>query len=234
MKKPSNASNGQSRPIRIAPWRTGVVAFATGPNYNVRWDMFGDSGLAVVCSVAHGAAQQALALIDNASPPEQALIKAIQARYPSPTPIEDCSVWNDDYANAMRLVYRDFGDDLDVATLFADALMNRTPWQLWDLDKAEPAEDADTAEAMEVLEHAFENRASQTHPGILHMYIHLMEMSPFPERAQRAADWLRDLVPDAGHLKHMATHIDVLCGHYHDVVASNGAAVKPITSLSSA
>ncbi len=202
------------------------VAFATGPNYNVRWDMFGESGLAVVCSVAHGAAQRALALIDNASPPEQALIKAIQARYPSPTPIEDCSVWNDDYANAMRLVYRDFGDDLDVATLFADALMNRTPWQLWDLDKAEPAEGADTAEAMEVLERAFEDPASQTHPGILHMYIHLLEMSPFPERALRAADWLRDLVPDAGHLKHMATHIDVLCGHYHDVVASNAAAVE--------
>ncbi len=202
------------------------VAFATGPNYNVRWDMFGEKGLAQVCSVAHDAAQKALALIGTAAPPEQALIRAIQARYPSPTPIDDCSVWNDDYANAMRIVYRDFGDDLDVATLFADALMNRTPWKLWDLDKAEPAEGADTAEALQVLERAFEDPDSQRHPGILHMYVHLMEMSPYPERALRAADWLRNLVPDAGHLKHMATHIDVLCGQYHDVVASNAAAIE--------
>jgi tetratricopeptide (TPR) repeat protein len=140
-------------------------------------------------------------------------------------PVDDCTVWNDDYANAMRLVYRDFGDDLDVAALCADALMCRTPWELWDLDKAKPAEGADTAEAQQVLERAFLNSASQQHPGVLHMYIHLLEMSPFPERALRAADWLRDLVPDAGHLRHMATHIDVLCGQYHDVVASNHAAI---------
>ena len=65
--------------------------------------------------------RQALSLIDHATPVEQALIEAIQARYPSAEPIEDCSVWNDDYANAMRPVYRDFGDDLDVAALFAEA-----------------------------------------------------------------------------------------------------------------
>jgi len=139
--------------------------------------------------------------------------------------VDDCSVWNDAYADAMRPVYRDFGDDLDVAALFADALMCRTPWELWDLENRRPAEGADTAETQQVLERAFLNPASQAHPGVLHMYIHLLEMSPFPEKALRAADWLRDLVPDAGHLRHMATHIDVLCGQYHDVVDSNHAAI---------
>ena len=68
-------------------------------------------------------------------------------------------------------------------------------------------------------------RRAATHPGVLHMYIHLMEMSPYPERALRAADWLRELVPDAGHLQHMPTHIDVLCGHYHNVIDWNHAAI---------
>ena len=201
------------------------IAYAAGPNYNKAWDAFDPLDLKQTISTAHGATQKALALLDSASPAERALIDAIQARYPSPTPIEDCSVWNDDYAAAMRSVYRAFGDDLDVAALFAEALMNRTPWQLWDLQAGEPAEGADTAEAMTALERAFEDQASRRHPGILHMYIHLMEMSPFPERALRAADWLRGLVPDAGHLEHMPTHIDVLCGQYHDVIESNSNAI---------
>jgi tetratricopeptide (TPR) repeat protein len=201
------------------------IAYAAGPNYNLRWDLMTPPAVAHTVSVTHDAAQKALALSDKASDVERALIQAVQARAPQPVPVEDCSVWNDDYADAMRSVYRDFGDDLDVATLFADALMCRTPWELWDLEKAEPAEGADTAEAQQVLERAFLNPASQQHPGVLHMYIHLMEMSPFPEKALRAADWLRDLVPDAGHLRHMATHIDVLCGQYHDVVDSNHTAI---------
>lgn len=201
------------------------IAYAAGPNYNLRWAMMSPPVVAHTVAVTHEAAQKALALSDKATALERALILAIQSRAPQPVPVDDCTVWNDDYADAMRSVYRDFGDDLDVAVLFADALMCRTPWELWDLEKAEPAEGADTAEAQQVLERAFLNPASRQHPGVLHMYIHLLEMSPFPERALRAADWLRDLVPDAGHLRHMATHIDVLCGQYHDVVASNHAAI---------
>ncbi len=202
------------------------VAYAIGPNYNLEWDMFGPRALVKMVAKAHGATQKALSLIDRATPAERALIEAIQARYPSPAPIEDCSVWSDAYANAMREVYRDFGDDLDVAALFAESLMNRTPWQLWNLSTGEAAEGADTIEALNVLESAFENPTSQRHPGVLHMYIHLLEMSPFPERALKAADWLRNLVPDAGHLIHMATHIDVLCGNYHDVVTYNELATR--------
>ena len=79
---------------------------------------------------------------------------------------------------------------------------------------------------MAVLEEGFETiAASWNHPGLLHLYVHLMEMSPFPQKALRAGDRLRELVPDSGHLVHMPTHIDVLCGHYHDVVVYNQKAV---------
>jgi tetratricopeptide (TPR) repeat protein len=157
------------------------------------------------------------------------LIEALRHRYPVDAPGEDCSIWNDGYASAMRDVYGQYPDDPDVATLFAEALMNRTPWQLWDLGSGGPAEGADTLEAIEVLERALaanEASGAEPHPGLLHMYVHLMEMSPHPERALRAGDKLRDLVPDAGHLRHMPTHIDVLCGHYRDVVTSNEKAIE--------
>ena len=90
-----------------------------------------------------------MARIGQANPAEQALIRAVQARYQAAEEAEDLTVWNDDYANAMREVYRDYGEDLDIATLFAEALMNRTPWQMWDLKAATPAEGADTLEAQQ-------------------------------------------------------------------------------------
>ncbi len=100
--------------------------------------------------------------------------------------------------------------------------MNRTPWQLWDLPTGQPSEGADTLEALEVLEGAFDDlKGAWEHAGLLHMYIHLMEMSPHPERALRHGDVLSTLVPDAGHLLHMPTHIDVLCGDYMNVVLRN-------------
>jgi tetratricopeptide (TPR) repeat protein len=164
-------------------------------------------------------------LIDHADPAERVLIIALQARYQAPEPVEDFTGWNDAYADAMRAVYRDYTDDLDIVTLFAEAMMNRTPWLMWDLNSGHPADGADTLEAADVLERALELPASRVHPGVLHMYIHLMEMSPHPEKALRAGDWLRGLVPDSGHLQHMPTHIDVLCGHYRDVVEWNQAAI---------
>ena len=104
--------------------------------------------------------------------------------------------------------------------------MNETPWQMWDLTTGGAAEGAGTAEAVAVLEGRFADLpATWDHPGLLHLYVHLMEMSPFPQRALRAGDRLRDLMPDAGHLIHMPTHIDVLCGHYRDVVVYNQKAI---------
>jgi tetratricopeptide (TPR) repeat protein len=126
----------------------------------------------------------------------------------------------------MRGVYRSHPDDLDVAALFADALMNLTPWALWDTATGEPAEGAATLEAKAVLERALAAPGGQAHPGVLHMYIHLMEMSARPEDALRTADLLRGLVPDAGHLRHMPSHLDVLCGDYGAVVTANTAAIE--------
>jgi len=204
------------------------LAYAAGPNYNKPWEFFVPADLAETVGKCYLETERALALLHNATPPERALIDALAARYQAPAPPEnrrELVGWVDGYADAMREVYRAFGDDLDVATLFAESLMNRTPWQLWDLTTGEPKEGASTGEARGVLERAFENPASRIHPGVLHMYIHLMEMSPFPEKALQASDWLRGLVPDAGHLQHMSTHIDVLCGHYHNVVVWNQAAI---------
>ena len=110
----------------------------------------------------------------------------------------------------------------DADTVFAEAILNRTPWKMWDLSTGGPAEGADTAEAVALLERAFDTLpGAWNHPGLLHLYVHLMEMSPYPERALRHGDKLRDLVPDAGHLIHMPTHIDVLTGYYRDVVIHN-------------
>lgn len=201
------------------------VAYASGPNYNKTWEDFGAT-LTDCLVLTHEATASARSFAESATPAEQALIAALPHRYPSTEPLDDCSIWNDDYADAMRTAYAEHPDNLDVVALFADALMNRTPWLLWDLPTGEPAEGADTTEARIALERALEDPASWSHPGVLHMYVHLMEMSPTPEVALRVGDRLRDLVPDSGHLRHMPTHIDVLCGQYHNVVAWNQAAIK--------
>jgi tetratricopeptide (TPR) repeat protein len=205
------------------------IAYAAGPNYNKQWEAFEEDERLQAVVEAHEASREALRLADGASGVEGALIDALQHRYPIEAPVEDCSIWNDGYASAMRGVYTRFPDDPDVVTLFAEALMNRTPWQLWDLPTGRPAEGADTEEIVEVLERGLrqvEAAGPERHPGLLHMYIHAMEMSPYPERALRAGDELRNLVPDAGHLVHMPTHIDVLCGNYRDVVVSNEKAIE--------
>ena len=204
------------------------IAYALGPNYNKAWQAFDAVDLRQSLTEAYAATQTALAKQAAASAVEQALIRALQHRYPSATPADNLNSWNDNYANAMRDVCESFPDDFDVCALFAEALMNKTPWALWDLQSGEPADGADTSEALTVLEKALQQidqAGVQHHPGLLHMYIHLMEMSPHPERALRASDQLRNLVPDAGHLQHMPTHIDVLCGNYSDVVASNSLAI---------
>ncbi len=201
------------------------IAYASGCNYNKPWEAFDpDEALCSVAS-AYDATENALKCSADISPFEKALISALPHRYPTRVPADDMNSWNDDYAGAMRQIYHRFSDDLDVVTLFAEAIMNRTPWALWDLKTGKTADGADTAEAIEVLEKALQQPNAMQHPGLLHIYIHLMEMSPHPERALKAGDALRGLVPDAGHLNHMPTHIDVLCGHYERVVTSNHQAI---------
>ncbi|MEU9266124.1 tetratricopeptide repeat protein [Streptomyces sp. NPDC048251] len=201
------------------------IAYALGPNYNKPWEFFDDQDLARTVARTHEAVELAHRKAETATPVERALIGALRARYPQTRPAEDCSVWNEPYADAMRAVHELAPDDLDVAALYADALMNLTPWQLWDLPTGRPAEGARTPEAKAVLDRALADGAAAEHPGVLHFYIHLMEMSPTPEAALQVADRLRGLVPDAGHLQHMPSHLDVLCGDYRRVVTDNTAAI---------
>lgn len=173
---------------------------------------------------AHAALAAGLALT-TATPAERALLEALASRYPNDPGIEDYQPFNDGFAAAMKPVFEAHSDDLDVVFVYAEAMMNRTPWKLWDFHRGVPNPEAATEEAMLVLERAFDSRPDAwDHPGLLHMYIHLMEMSPHPERALRHGDRLSKLVPDAGHLVHMATHIDVLCGDYKNVLSRNLAA----------
>ncbi|MFF7285973.1 hypothetical protein [Streptomyces griseorubiginosus] len=202
------------------------IAYALGPNYNRPWEFFDDRDLARTVERTHLAVESAHEkAAARATPVERALIGALRARYPQARPAEDCTVWNPPYADAMRAVHELAPDDADVAALYADALMNLTPWQLWDLRTGEPALGARTREARAVLERALASATGRDHPGVLHLYVHLMEMSPTPELALTAADRLRGLVPDAGHLLHMPSHLEVLCGDYRRVVSDNSAAI---------
>ena len=203
------------------------VAIALGPNYNLPWHLMDRRTRSKVLSGAYDATQTALGLIANVTPVEAALVNALPSRYPEREPAEDQMPWNVDFTNAMRSVYEAYSDDLDVTTVFVDAILNETPWQMWDLAGGQPADGAGTVEAQAVCERAMsEVGGVWDHPGLLHLYVHLMEMSPTPELAIRAGDRLRTLVPDAGHLIHMPTHIDVLCGNYHDVVVYNQRAIE--------
>jgi tetratricopeptide (TPR) repeat protein len=205
------------------------LAYAVGPNYNKPWEAFGEGEAPAEISRALAALGEATGR--PGAPVERALLQAMAARYPAAAPASGAwdpaagEALNAGYAAAMREVYRSYPGDLDVAALFADALLNLTPWALWDIATGEPAQGAATLEAKHVLDRALASPEGRAHPGVLHMYIHLMEMSARPEDALAAGDLLRDLVPDGGHLRHMPTHLDVLCGDYRSVVAGNSAAI---------
>lgn len=155
---------------------------------------------------------------------ERAVIHAIQARVPQGLDEIAFRACNEAYAEAMALVYKKYPEDLDVAALYADAVMNLSAWDLWDLKTGEPTPGARSLEAKAVLDAALANEAAYAHPGILHLYVHLMEMSKTPEVALVAADHLRTLCPDAGHLVHMPSHLDILVGDYRRAIASNADA----------
>ncbi|KAF4124379.1 to TPR Domain [Geosmithia morbida] len=198
------------------------LAYALGPNYNKPWSLLGGDERATVVARTHRAV--VLAERHASTDLERALAGALRRRYPEPTG-GDFSSWNVEYADAMAGVSASYPDDPDVSALYADAMMNLTPWALWDLRTGEPAPGARTLEIERVLGRALSLDGGSRHPGLLHLYIHLMEMSARPEAALPAADRLRDLVPDAGHLRHMPSHIDVLVGDYAAAVEANSRAV---------
>lgn len=197
------------------------MSYAYGPNYNVPWEIMDPESKVK----ALGAARAALAKARDceADGALAALIAALEARYPQDTPMPDHAPWDHAFAEAMRKAAGDYPEDLDVQAIFADALLNLTPWKMWDLFSGAPA--PQTEEARAVLERGLARPGGMDHPGLTHLFVHLMEMSPEPEAALKVADRLRTLVPDAGHLVHMPTHIDILCGHYENVVRWNEAAV---------
>ena len=211
----------------IAHWG---IALASGPFYNLPWSFLSENEAENMVLNCYPAVQQALKLSDNTSPVEKALIQALSQRYPSNQVVstEEFSKWDDAYADAMRAVHSDFPEDIDVIALFAEAMMTRTPWKLWDIDRGEPIPGADTTETLAVLDYGFDlvmKRGYAPHPGMVHMYIHALEMSPTPERALKAADQLFDLCPDVGHLQHMPAHIYVICGQYEDAIRVSRKAI---------
>ncbi|PGH12117.1 hypothetical protein AJ80_06838 [Polytolypa hystricis UAMH7299] len=202
----------------IAYWG---LAYAVGPNYNKPWERFDQQDLQASVARGYEASQMAKRHVGQATPLEQGLIEAIQFRFADGNPPTIPGALNKGYASAMEPVYWEFGDDLDVAALYADALMNITPWALWDLFTGKPAAKARTLEVKNTLERALMQEKGNQHPGLLHLYIHCIEMSPTPELGINAADHLRHLVPDAGHLHHMPTHLDILVGDWGQSIASS-------------
>jgi tetratricopeptide (TPR) repeat protein len=202
------------------------VAYAAGPNYNFEWWMMDPATKNDALGTAYDSTQAALKLVNTITPVERALIEALTARYPQREPIDDQAPWNDDFAAAMKKVYEDHSDDIEVATVYAEAILNQTPWKMWDIWNNSVAKGAGTIEAQTVLERFVDTPEGRVHPGILHLYVHLMEMSPTPEKALTVGDRLRELVPDAGHLIHMPTHIDIQCGEYRDSLHWNQKGIE--------
>jgi len=163
--------------------------------------------------------QKALELQGKASDRDRAYIQALAARY-APEPTSDRSALDLAFAEAMEQVARNYPDDLDAATVQAEALMDTSPWDYWQ-ENGQPK--AATSKILAALESVLER--DPNHPGANHLYIHAVEASPHPERGEAAADRLGPLVPDAGHLVHMPGHIYLRTGRYHDAALANESAI---------
>ena len=188
------------------------LALALGPHINAPM-------AAEVVDVAYGAIDSALTLAGNVTERERAYIEALSTRYAS-DPTADRSALDRAYADAMRELSAAFPDDLDAATLFAEALMVLMPWDYWASDGTpRPA----TIELLDVLEGVMER--DPYHPGANHHYIHAVEASDRPERAEAAADRLVELDIQIGHMVHMPSHIYARVGRWHDATTANERAV---------
>jgi tetratricopeptide (TPR) repeat protein len=189
------------------------IALTEGSNYNSPTDADREKR-------ALAAVQEATRLAAGAIPRERALIQALAKRHSADSGTDRAGL-DRAYADAMRGVAREFPDDMEAATFFADAMMNLRPWSLWTIDgKPEPG----TEELVQTLERVLARNPD--HPGAIHLYIHAVEASTDPGRAEKAADRLTRLMPGAGHLVHMPSHIYWRVGRYADAVTSNAAAVQ--------
>jgi tetratricopeptide (TPR) repeat protein len=184
------------------------VAEAVGPNYNDPADLDRYQH-------AHSAVQQAVDLSEQASPSDRAYIQALAKRFPA-DPKSNLKKAAEDYRDAMRQVVSEFPDDLDAATLFAEAGMNLHPWGLWHTDGTP---EAGTDEIVATLESVM--KRDPNHLGAVHYYIHAVEASPTPERALAGANRLASLAPGAGHIVHMPAHVYIRTGDYEAAVKTN-------------
>jgi len=187
-------------------------ALVLGPNINA--PMSGESA-----ELAHEAAQKALALSTSASAREKALIAALASRY-SADKEADRKALDLAYAEAMAGVRKQFPKDADAAVLYAEALMDLSPWDYWTTD-GRPKNHI--LEVVETLEAVLEK--DPNHPHAIHLYIHAVEASKNPHRAVRHADRLGELVPGSGHLVHMPAHAYIRTGLYHKASVANERAI---------
>ena len=190
------------------------IAYANGPHINNA--VVPPQREAEAFAAAQKAASLAQLLDDGA---DRALILAVTERYASPQP-EDRGPLDAAYATAMAEVYKRYPDDGDVGALYAEALMDLHPWDLWTHDGS-PKEW--TPEIVALLEDLI--AAHPEHPLALHLYIHTVEASDDPARADQAADRLRDLMPGLGHMVHMPSHIDVRRGRWQEAILANTKAI---------
>lgn len=186
------------------------IALSLGPNINAPMDP-------AAGAAAYEALQKALER-QRISDREQALIQALSTRYAAEPP-DDRSALDRAYADAMAEVVRQYPQDLEAATLYAESLMDLSPWQYWSRDGAPGPH---TPELLAQLERVIE--ANPQHPGACHFYIHAIEQTQ-PERAVPCAERLAQLMPGAGHLVHMPGHIYIRVGRYQDAITANEHAV---------
>ena len=164
--------------------------------------------------------ERAQALAGRANDKEQALIAALAKRY-SADPKADRASLDSAWADALGDVAKRFPDDPELAVLHAEAMMDTQPWDYWTDGGKQPKGRA--AEIVSALERAMAKNPD--HPGAIHLYIHAVEASDRPERAEPGADRLAALIPGAGHVVHMPSHIYYRVGRYADALAANKAAV---------
>lgn len=197
-------------------------AYVLGPNYNagMEEDNF---------QRAWEAAAKARSLSAGCTEKEKALITALASRYAMPAPA-DRKPLDSAYAAAMKKVYAQYSTDPDIGALYAEALMDLHPWDLYDKKTKKPR--AWTPELVAVLEHLI--KINPTHPGAHHFYIHALETSATPEKALASALLLDTLVPGAGHLLHMPSHIYINTGDYHAGSLSNVHAVEADSNYTTA
>jgi tetratricopeptide (TPR) repeat protein len=206
------------------------IAYGSGPFYNLTWRDLGEREADAATSTAFAHIRKARVLAHGASELENRLIEAqaCHVQKPHPVPPEQYDVWDDAYAAEMRRIYQQYPDDNDVIALFVEALITRTPRRLWDVRTGLPARNSDVIEALNVCERGIdlaEQRGLPKHPALLHLHIHILEMSNEPERALASAEALGPPCPDAGHLNHMPAHVHMLVGDYRKAQLASEKAI---------